>query len=311
MSQAAADRLLAEAAAALAGGTPAAAARAFEQATRLMPTCAPAWKGLGEVRLGLGQPAAAARAFDRAIGLRPDSATALWGGALAHAELGRALMARFYLQRALALQPSWIEMARTIAQLQGLLTITARVAEVLRAALGPMSTKRLRHAELPDRSIEVGRVVDLPSRGTTTYVTVGLCEHAWADPASPRLELVLASNLPLGPSSQILANAAFHLMAGPLPPRPGALIEGLVGALAVPGLSERLPHLYLAEPVPWRLPTPVDAGPPSVAILQAVPVSEPERALWRAGGADELERRLGEAGTDIADLERTGALSPA
>src|SRR4029079_7592266 len=117
------------------------AAERFERASQLYPPHAIAWKGLGHALLCLGRPHDAARAFDRAVGIRPDSATALWGGAVAHAEIGNKVVAQNYLRRTLALQPSWIEMAKTVANLVPLLQVSTRVGDALRDMLGTYSTR--------------------------------------------------------------------------------------------------------------------------------------------------------------------------
>src|SRR5262245_43598851 len=139
MSQAAADALVAEASELFRSEQFGDAAVRFERAVTVFPQHALGWKGLGHALLCMGKPHEAARAFDRAIGLRPESATALWGGALAHAEIGNKVVAQNYLRRTLALQPTWIELARTVAQLAPFLQVSTRAADALRTALGNYS----------------------------------------------------------------------------------------------------------------------------------------------------------------------------
>src|SRR5215471_18005659 len=146
MSQASADTLVASGNELLRVENYSDAAAKFERAAQIFPPHPLAWKGLGHALLCLGRPHEAARAFDRAIGLRPESATALWGGAVAHAEVGNKVVAQNYLRRTLALQPTWIEMARSVAQLAPFLQVSTRAADALRSALGNYSTRTYRHS---------------------------------------------------------------------------------------------------------------------------------------------------------------------
>jgi len=280
------------------------AASRFERATLVFPGHHQAWKGLGHALLCLGRSEEAARAFDRAIGLRPGSATALWGGAIAHAELGHDLVARNYLQRALSLQPTWIEMARGVPQLAAFLNVSARAGDALRAALGPHSGRRFRHATASGRGVEVVRVADVPERGQVTYASVGLSDHPWAEPGLPRVELVLgvAADEPVAP--QIVANVAFHLMDKDFFPGPGTIVRDVVAVLDAGPLSQRLPHVYFLDPAPWSLRQPLHPGPPRIEVVAAVPVSEREYQYWRRFGPEELERVFEQGGDDLFDLGR-------
>jgi tetratricopeptide (TPR) repeat protein len=171
------------------------AAKQFERATQVFPPHPLAWKGLGHALLCLGRPHEAARAFDRAIGLRPESATALWGGAVAHAEVGNKVVAQNYLRRTLALQPTWIELARTVAQLAPFLQVSTRAADALRTALGSYSARTYRHSNDTSRAIEVGRFPDQPAFAHWTYATIGLSNTKWPELGRPRVELVLATSV--------------------------------------------------------------------------------------------------------------------
>lgn len=308
MSQAAADQLVADGHALFEQKEYAEAAAKFERAAAIFPTHGGAWKGLGHCLLCLGRPTDAARAFDRAIGLRPDSATALWGGALAHADLGHRLVAKDYLRRALRLQPTWVTMARGVPKLASFLQLSAQVADLLRTELGPYSARAYRHASDPGLVIEVLRVADRPERGAVTYASLGLSDVAWPEMGRPRVELLLMTVSDGEVCAQIVANTAFHLIDKRFFPEPGSIVRDVVAVLAAGDLSQRFPHVYFTVPRPWRLPLPLDEGPPPVTVVMAVPVTEREYQFWRQHGADAFEARLTGAGVDLADLRRASAV---
>lgn len=308
MSIAAADALTAEGNHLFQAQDFASAAARFERATAVFPTHHQAWKGLGHALLCMGRASDAARAFDRAIGIRPDSATALWGGALAHADLGHKLVAKNYLARALQLQPTWTEMARGVPQLAPLLSLSAHAGDLLRRAIGPHSERRFRHATDHGRGIEVLRFADVPERTLTTYASLGVCDHAWQDPSRPRVELLLGAAVDEAVVPQIIANVAFHLVDKDFFPEPGTVVRDIVAVLQAVDISERLPHVYFMDPAPWSVRRPLDAGPPRIELVAAVPVSDREYRFWKQFGPSELERVLEQARVDLFDLRRASAL---
>jgi len=308
MSIAAADALTAEGNQLFQAQDFAQAAARFERATQVFPSHHQAWKGLGHALLCMGRATDAARAFDRAIGLKPNSATALWGGALAHADLGHKLVAQNYLKRALQLQPTWTEMARGVPQLGALLSLSAHAGELLRRVLGPHSERRFRHATDHGRGIEVLRFADVPERTVTTYASLGVCNHAWSDPLRPRLEILLGAALDEAVVPQIIANVAFHVVDKDFFPEPGTIIRDIIAVLQAPPVSERLPHVYFMEPSPWNVRLPLDAGPPRLDVVAAVPVSNREYQYWKQFGPRELEKLFDQARTDLFDLARASVI---
>ena len=306
MSRVAADQLAAEAESLLREERHDEAAPRFERAIALFPQHAGAWKGLGHALLCLGRAHDAARAFDQAIGLAPTSATALWGGALAHAETGNKVVAHSYLRRTLVLQPTWIAMANATPQLQPFLQVAARASDCLHRAFGAFSRRTYRHAREEGRFVEVGRIVGSPAPGRFTFVTVGLANTLWDDPERPRVELVLASTVDAEACGQVLANLAFHLTDTQCFPEPGTIVRDAIGALDVPELSARLPHIYVRAPRVWGLHLPLDVGPPPITLAQAVPISDAEYQTWRGLGDERFERTLLDRGVDVADLTRRG-----
>jgi Flp pilus assembly protein TadD len=305
MSQVAADALVEEANELLRLEKFSDAAAKFERAIQVFPPHPKAWKGLGQALLCLGRPHEAARAFDRAIGLGPDSATALWGGAVAHAEVGNKVVAQNYLRRTLALQPSWIEMARSVSHLAPLLQVSTRAADALRTALGTFSTRTYRRPSDESLTLEVGRFVGVPKLGHWTYATIGFSNTKWPEIGRPRIELVLGSSVDAEVCSQILANLAFHLSDTGFFPEPGVMVRDVVAALGAGDLSERLPHVYITVPRPWRLSLPLDMGPPPITLAQVVAVSEAEYVMWRDDVAG-FEANLTRRGVDLLDLRRPG-----
>lgn len=306
MSQAAADALVSEGNDLFRAEQFGEAVVRFERAVKVFPPHALAWKGLGHALLCLGKPHEAARAFDQAIGLRPDSATALWGGALAHAEIGNKVVAQNYLRRTLQLQPSWIAMAQGVDKLAVFLHTSVRAAELLHRVFGPFSTKTYRHAAGDGRTIDVGRLPNLPSFGRWTYVTVGLSNTQWEEMGRPRVELVLATTVDTDACGKILANLAFHLAETRFFPEPGTMVRDVVGTLGVEGLSDKLPHVYVQSPRAWGLDLPLDEGPPPITLAQVFPISEAEYQMWRAVGALRFEQGMLQRSIDVADLRRPG-----
>lgn len=305
MSLAAADTLVASANELFRAEKFSDAAQKYERATQLFPPHALAWKGLGHALLCLGLPHEAARAFDRAIGLRPDSATALWGGAIAHADIGNRVVAQNYLRRTLALQPTWLEMARSVAQLAPFLQVSTQAADALRDRLGTYSTRTYRHASDGALAVEIGRFPDQPRFGLWTYATIGLSNTAWRELGRPRVELVMATTVDAEICGEILANLAFHLSNTGFFPEPGVMVRDVVGALAAGDLSQRLPHVYIIVPRLWRLALPLVQGPPPITLAQVVAVSEAEYQRWR-GDAAGFDDHLAQRNIDLTDLERPG-----
>ena len=281
------------------------AAAKFERAAQVFPPHPLAWRGLGHALLCLGRPQEAARAFDRAIGLRPDSATALWGGAVAHADVGNKVVAQNYLRRTLALQPTWIEMARSVPNLEPLLRVSTRAADAMRTALGAFSTRTYRHTADEAAPLEVARFPNQPSIGLFTFATVGLANTKWPELGRPRVELLFATSIDAEVCGQILANLAFHLADTGYFPEPGVMVRDVVGALGADDLSERLPHVYIMVPRLWRLTPPIDEGPPPITVAQVVAVSEAEYQMWRSDAAG-FEAHLTRHDIDLLDLQRSG-----
>jgi len=305
MSLAAADALVAEADELFRAEKFSEAAEKFERGTQVFPPHPLAWKGLGHALLCLGRPHEAARAFDRAIGLKPDSATALWGGAVAHAEVGNKVVAQNYLRRTLALQPTWTEMARSVPHLAPFLQVSTRAADALRAALGTFSTRTYHRASDQTLALEIARFLNQPRLGLWTYATIGLTNTRWPELGRPRVELVLATLDDTEVCGQILANLAFHLSDTGFFPEPTVMVRDVIGALGAGDLSQRLPHVYITVPRPWRLVLPLDNGPPPITLAQVVPVSEAEYVMWR-GNVAGFEDRLARRNIDLMDLKRSG-----
>lgn len=279
----------------------------FDDAIRVFPQHAAAWKGLGQARLCLGLREAAAVAFDRAIGLGANGATALWGGAVAHAELGHKAIAQGYLRRALELQPGWLDMARSVPALAAFLELSWHAQALVRRCLGPYSARSYRHAS-DGRSLEVARIGSSPVSGQSTYVSLGLCNHVWPQVERPRMELVLCTTTDDERCAQIVANTAFHLMDSGFFPEPGAMLRDVIGVLGGGDWSRRLPHGFITVPRAWKLKLPLEVGPPAISMAQLVPVSEAEYQIWRERGPAELERALTSGGCNLADLSRSPAL---
>jgi hypothetical protein len=304
MSQATADVLVQEADELFRTEQFGEAAVRFERAVSVFPHHARGWKGLGHTLLLLGKPHEAARAFDQAIGLTPESATALWGGAVAHAEIGNRIVAKDYLRRSIALQPSWMQMAATTPQLASILLTATRAGDALRAAFGPFSSRRYHHASDEARTLEIGRLANMPDVGRFTFLTVGLSNVEWNEAERPRIELVMASTVDTDVCAQILANLAFHLADNRFFPEPGTMVRDVLRVIGAGELGERLPHVYVQAPRLWGVELPIDLGPPAITLAQVFPITEGEYQRWREVGAPAFERELAATNVDITDLRR-------
>jgi hypothetical protein len=283
----------------------------FERATAIFPTHELAWKGLGQALYNLGRFTDAARAFDKAIGFKPKSATALWGGALAHAELGNRVVAQNYLLRTLELQPTWIEMVKTTPQLASYVLLSTYIREVVRNTIGPFAAKKYRHASDRKRSIEVERVLSVPTERHTTYVSIGLCDHTWHEPSRPQLEFGLTTlndSIAADACGQILVNAVFHCIDNQFAPTPSSIIRGLIGVLGLLDVSLRFPHAYFVEPKILPAGAALDAGPPVVRLLQLIPLTDLEYQFWRDNGAAAFDMLLQAKAVDVTNLRRTCAI---
>ena len=115
-------------------------------------------------------------------------------------------------------------MARAVPALAALLGPAARACHALTACFGAFSARAFHHTTDDAARIEVAHIAHQPAFGQWTCVTLGLAEHAWGNPARPRLELILGSlDLSRGAPTQlaveagvggvILANLALHLRA--------------------------------------------------------------------------------------------------
>lgn len=306
MSQAAADELVREGDELFRTERFAEAATQFERAVAVFPHHALGWKSFGRALLMLGKPHEAARAFDQAIGLAPQSATALWAGALAHAEAGNKVVARDYLRRSIALQPTWVAMAADTPQFASFLQVSARAADGLQAAFGAFSTRRYHHASDEARSLDIGRLPNIPDLGRFTFVTVGLSNAEWNETERPRIELILASTVDTDACAQILANLAFHLADNRFFPEPGTMVRDVVQAVGAGELSGRLPHVYVQSPKLWGIDLPLDDGPPAITLAQVFPISEAEYQQWRSAGSVTFEQQLAATNVDVTDLRRAG-----
>lgn len=260
----------------------------FLRACEVFPSHDIAWKGLGNARYQLGRYLEAARAFDQAIGLRPNSATALWGGALAHAESGNREIARNYLLQTLALQPSWAVMLAQTPKLATLLTLSMVAKVAFREQFGGFATKLYECGGAHAFKIEVGGVQGAPVEGETTFFTMGMCDHPWPDPRQPRIELITTAPVGAAPDAYgiVLANATAYCMAHNYFPYWGTVIPEVANGVDVRNapFASTFRHGYIMQARDWRLPVPLDKGPPAIMVYQLVLVSTAEAEFIERNG---------------------------
>jgi len=197
-----------------------------------------------------------------------------------------------------------LSMAATTPQLAGFLEVGARASDALHVVFGAFSARRYHHAVDESRTLEIGRLPNVPDVGRFTYVTVGLSNVEWNEPERPRIELVMASTVDTEVCAQILANLAFHLADNRFFPEPGTMVRDVLKAIGADEIGERLPHVYVQSPRLWGVELPLDLGPPAITLAQVFPISEGEYQRWREVGAQTFEHQLTATNVDITDLRR-------
>src|ERR1700754_755728 len=144
-----------------------------------------------------------------------------------------------------------------------------------------------------DESHEVSILTapDRPVDGFTSLSTLGLYV------ADNRLDdrIIRVELSAIGESSEprwanLLATAAFYVSKNGWLAAPGVVFPNVVSEV---DLSQDLPHLFLAPPIPWtelnRVQVEADLD---VHWLLAIPVSETERLFLNSRGYDEFERLM-------------------
>ncbi len=153
-------------------------------------------------------------------------------------------------------------------------------------------------------AVDILSCADRPTRGVTSYSTVGLSDSPipWGDQEFPtRVELAGACPTSAQAFANVLASAAFRMLKGGGAYHPGAAIEKHVSFYFK---DTSVPHLYLTTPFLWKGLTSFEAGTVRVTWLQAIPIADTEHKYLKAHGDRALEKLLRKQRVDICDLHR-------
>ncbi|KFI32326.1 hypothetical protein CG51_02885 [Haematobacter missouriensis] len=170
----------------------------------------------------------------------------------------------------------------------------------LRDSLG--QSARLRK----ERGTPLLTVEDSPEPGVESHATLGLSalplrldDGTIADHGA---EIVLASIVG-EEGAGLLADIAQQVTEHGKALVPDMILTDALKGRA--GVAPHLRHILLSAPFLWNTPpAPLRLPERLVLFLQAIPISEAERALAAQDGAERLEDLLEEAEADILDFER-------
>ncbi|MDA8128532.1 MAG: suppressor of fused domain protein [Betaproteobacteria bacterium] len=157
-------------------------------------------------------------------------------------------------------------------------------------------------------TVDILSCADRPSRGVTSYSTIGLSDSAipWGDEEFPtRIELAGACTSDANAFPNILASAAFLMLRNRGVFHPGAVIENYV-RLYLPDTF--VPHLYFTTPFLWPGIAIFKADEIPVTWLQAMPISDAERKYLHMHGDLALEKLFRERHVDSCNLDRQSVI---
>lgn len=154
-------------------------------------------------------------------------------------------------------------------------------------------------------SVDLLSCEDRPTRGVTSYSTVGLSDwplYRGDEEYPARLEMVGACATASERYANALATAAFCIINSQWFCYPGAIFPDI---LTMHEASSTMRHLFFVPPFLWEteLET-MTLESKTVAWLQAVPISEQERELVDSSSPDALETLFEEHEIDVFDLDR-------
>ena len=143
-----------------------------------------------------------------------------------------------------------------------------------------------------------------PRPDVTAYATLGghQCPTGYTVGGIPlRIEIVGACHEEFGIYSAILANCIFHMMKSHVSIFPGAIYKDVITVLDD---SFHMQHILLIPPFLWDNFSTIELSDKKVTFLQAVPISENERAFALEYGVDSLLSRFDAEQVNVFNLER-------
>ena len=140
-----------------------------------------------------------------------------------------------------------------------------------------------------------------PDERLASLGTVTLADHDLGF-GDTRLQIVAVYPRAAADFSRVIGTCALSIVERGWPLRWGAVHPDV---LTLYGLSSTLAHVYYMPPFSWAEgPKGLSVGDQRIEWLQAIPISEAERAFAETNGAEALEALLVGADIDITDLDR-------
>ncbi|MGN6279152.1 MAG: suppressor of fused domain protein [Sphingomonas sp.] len=153
--------------------------------------------------------------------------------------------------------------------------------------------------------IDLALCADSPGQGVASLGTVTLADHDLGF-GGTRLQIVAVYPTSAVDFSRAIGTCALNVVGQDWPLRWGAVHPDI---LTLYGLSNTLEHLFYVPPFSWpEGPRSLAIGDHSVEWLQAIPISEAERAFAETEGAAALQEVLLKARIDVTDLGRKSSV---
>jgi hypothetical protein len=169
----------------------------------------------------------------------------------------------------------------------------------------PTVTKYWDDAHVSD--IDIMIIKDAPAKGVSTYASLALSDVRTGLTSGGKalgVEIVLALATDCAEGANMIATCGFSIKKGEVVPTPGAIIPRV---LELYGDGRDMKHAMLISPFLWELET--QAFPAkTVAWLQVLPISDPERDYALANGPEALEDLFEEHQIDVFDIDRPSVL---
>lgn len=186
-----------------------------------------------------------------------------------------------------------------------------RIARAARSAFGGGKPKVYAYwDDAHKHSVDILSVADQPDQGVTSYATLGLSQHSIGLSVGDRplrVELLGACWTESEVFANILSTCAFNVINSGHRCAPGIIFPDVV-SIYLPDSS--MAHILFVSPFLWGdgIPETLDFSDRKVTWLQAVPISEAERAYAEENGADALESLFEQHQIDVYDLNRDSVL---
>lgn len=153
-------------------------------------------------------------------------------------------------------------------------------------------------------SVHVLATGNHPRSELTAYATLGgyHCPTGYTVAGIPlRIEIVGACHSSFELFPQILSKCVFHMMKSHVSIFPGAIYKDIITSFEH---SLHMQHILLIPPFLWDTFSTIELSDKKVAFLQAVPISENERAFALEYGVDSLLSRFDDERVNVFNLER-------